>query len=503
MIEVNHGFTSKCFPVRGAGSFVATHAGILMDGRSDFQGTSICSKTALPPLKFPDVESLLLDRELFGQRAVITTGSQERGSFNEGWICSRKSFPNPFRLGERIVVMGDVGQEKIHETNGVGAGFEQAVLQRYGSAVSDGEPGLCVPVDYDRALLKVIPDEIIEKDFGCGDPSKHVREGEMVLDLGSGSGKSCYIMSQIVGARGKVIGIDFNPEMLKLARKYQISIGDKLGFHNTEFRRGKIQDLRTNLDLVEQYLQQHPIRSVSDLADLQGYEEKIRHEQPLVADDSIDVIVSNCVLNLVRPEDKKALFAEMYRVLKRGGRVAISDIVSDEPVPEHMVRDPELWSGCVSGAFLEEEFLRAFEEAKFYGIHIEDFQSQPYRTVEGIEFRSITITAYKGKEGSCVERNQAVIYRGPWKQVMDDDNHILPRGARIAVCEKTFELYSKPPYQDQFILVPPRQEVPTEEAGVFDCSRDHRRHPRETKGIDYKATSAAGNICGSGSNCCP
>src|SRR5207249_9375892 len=101
---------------------------------------------------------------------------------------------------------------------------------------------------------------------------------------------------------------------------------DKLRFHNTEFRRGKIQDLRNNLDLVEQYLQRHPIRSVSDLADLRGYEEKIRHEQPLVADDSIDVIVSNCVLNLVRPEDKKALFAEMYRVLKRSRRFRISYI---------------------------------------------------------------------------------------------------------------------------------------------------------------------------------
>src|SRR5439155_254820 len=334
MIEVNHGFTSKCFPVRGAGSFVATHAGILMDGRSDFQGTSICSKMALPPLKFPDVESLLLDRELFGQRAVITIGSQERGSFNEGWICSRKSFPNPFRLDERIVVMGEVGQEKIHQTNGVGAGFEQAVLQRYGSAASDGEPGLCVPVDYDRALLKVIPDEIIEKDFGCGDPSKHVREGEMVLDLGSGSGKSCYIMSQIVGGRGKVIGIDFNPEMLKLAHKYQISIGDKLGFHNTEFRRGKIQDLRTNLDLVEQYLQRHPIRSVSNLADLRDYEKKIKHEQPLITNDSINIIISNYILNLIQPEDKKALFAEIYHILKRNKRITISNIINNEPVPK-------------------------------------------------------------------------------------------------------------------------------------------------------------------------
>src|SRR5438128_11067009 len=100
MIEVNHGFTSKCFPVRGAGSFVATHAGILMDSRSDFQKTSIYSKTALPPLKFPDVENLLLNKELFGQRTVITTKSQEKSSFNEKWICSRKSFPNPFRLDE-------------------------------------------------------------------------------------------------------------------------------------------------------------------------------------------------------------------------------------------------------------------------------------------------------------------------------------------------------------------------------------------------------------------
>jgi arsenite methyltransferase len=399
--------------------------------------------------------------------------------------------------------MGEVGQEKIHETNGVGAGFDQAVLQRYGRAACDGEPGLCVPVDYDRGLLKVIPDEIIEKDFGCGDPSKHVREGEMVLDLGSGSGKSCYIMSQIVGGRGKVIGIDFNPPMLALARKYQKFIGDKLGYHNVEFRRGKIQDLRTDLDKLDRHLQENPVRSVADLARLEAFENEIRHEQPLVVDESIDVVVSNCVLNLVRPDDKKALFAEIYRVLKRGGRIAISDIVSDEPVPEHMMKDPDLWSGCVSGAFQEEEFLRAFEEAKFHGIQVEELRSEPYQTVEGIEFRAITVTAYKGKEGPCIERNQAVIYRGPWKQVMDDDNHILPRGVRIAVCEKTFEIYSKPPYQDQFILVPPREEVSQDKAGVFDCSRDHRRDPRETKGMDYKVTQNSGSACGPGSNCCP
>jgi arsenite methyltransferase len=239
------------------------------------------------------------------------------------------------------------------------------------------------------------------------------------------------------------------------------------------------------------------------LARLEDFQAKIRGQQPLVADDSIDVGVSNCVLNLVRSEDKKQLFAEIYRVLKRGGRVAISVIVCDEPVPEHLAKDPNLWSACVSGAFQEEEFLRAYEDAKFYGIQIEELYSQAYQTVEGIEFRAITVTAYKGKEGPCIERNQAVIYRGPWKQVVDDDGHTLERGARMAVCEKTFEIYSKPPYKGQVIVVPPHEEVPREQAGEFDCSRDHKRHPRESKGLEYNVTKISDGVCGPSSNCCP
>jgi arsenite methyltransferase len=391
--------------------------------------------------------------------------------------------------------------EKSHNRNGTD--YEAAVLERYGNAAREVEDCLCLPVSYDQALLRVIPKEIIEKDYGCGDPSRYIHEGETVLDLGSGSGKACYIISQIVAARGRVIGIDFNPPMLELARKYQKTIGDRLGYHNVEFRCGKIQDLKTNLELVDRYLQDNPVRSVADLARFQEFETKIRDEQPLIPNESIDIIVSNCVLNLVRPEDKKQLFAEMYRVLKRGGRVAISDIVSDEPVPKHLANDPNLWSACVSGAFQEEELLRAFEEAKFYGIKIEEFRWEAYQTVEGIEFRAVTVTAYKGKEGPCIERNQAVIYRGPWKQVVDDDGHTLPRGVRVAVCDKTYRLYSRPPYEGQFILVPPREEVPLEKAGIFDCSREHKRDPRETKGLEYKVTRLSGSICGPDSNCCP
>ena len=381
--------------------------------------------------------------------------------------------------------------------------MEAAVLERYGNAAQTVEACLCLPVSCDKALLNVIPDEILERDYGCGDPSRYIREGETVVDLGSGSGKACYIISQIVGARGRVIGIDFNPPMLELARKYQRLIGEKLGYHNVEFRRGKIQDLKSNLELLDQHLEENPVRSVADLARLEEFESRMRREQPLIADESVDVVVSSCVLNLVRAQDKKQLFTEIYRVLKRGGRVAISDIVSDEPVPDHLARDPNLWSACVSGAFQEEEFLRAFEEAKFHGVQIEDFNSKPYQTVEGIEFRAITVTAYKGKEGPCIERNQAVIYRGPWKQVVDDDGHTLERGVRMAVCDKTFGLYSRAPYSGQFILVPPRDEVAMDNAGLFDCARDHKRHPRETKGVEFKITQLSGGACGPNSNCCP
>ncbi len=395
----------------------------------------------------------------------------------------------------------------VSDGNGANHGdktdLEGAVLDRYGAAASSVENCLCLPGEYDAALLKVIPQEIIEKDYGCGNPARFVHEGETVLDLGSGSGKTCYIISQIVGAKGKVIGVDFNPPMLDLARKHQKSVGDALGYHNVDFRRGKIQDLRTDLDLIDRFLAKHPVRSLADLAQFEDFAKQTRRQQPLIPDESVDMIISSCVLNLVRPEDKKQLFSEMHRVLKCGGRVAISDIVCDEPVPDVLAQNPNLWSACVSGAFQEEEFLRAFEEAGFYGIHIEEFRSEPYQIVDGIEFRAVTLTAYKGKEGPCVERNQAVIYRGPWKKVIDDDGHTLERGARMAVCEKTFAIYSKPPYQNQFILVPPHQEVAPEEAGIFDCARDHKRHPRETKGVDFKVTQLSESACGPGTSCCP
>jgi len=389
------------------------------------------------------------------------------------------------------------------KTNGAqkAISVEKAVRERYAEGAKAREAALCCPIDYDPKYLEVIPPEIIERDYGCGDPSKYVKPGETVLDLGSGTGKICYIISQLVGAEGSVIGVDMNDEMLNLARYYQKEIGDKIGHYNVDFRRGKIQDLKADLDKAEFYLRENPINNASDLLRYEEFVEEQKNNHPLIQDNSVDLVVSNCVLNLVKDEDKKQLFAEIFRVLKKGGRVAISDIVSDEEIPEHLKNDADLWSGCLSGALTEEDFLQQFADIGFYGIKIEKRDAEPWQTVEGIEFRSVTITAYKGKEGPCLERNQAVIYKGPWKTVIDDDGHTLYRGERMAVCDKTFQIYSGEPYNDEVLLIPPKEEIPIEEAESFNCNKNACRHPRETKGLDYHVTERS-NAPACGPDCC-
>ncbi|MDY6936686.1 MAG: methyltransferase domain-containing protein [Cyanobacteriota bacterium] len=398
-----------------------------------------------------------------------------------------------------------VATPKLTPSNSTAYNIEEAVLERYQAGAQQPQASLCCPTDYDGRYLELLPQEIIEKDYGCGDPSRYVGVGETVLDLGSGGGKICYILSQKVGESGRVIGIDFNDDMLNLARKYQPEMADKIGYKNVNFVKGKIQDLALDLDRVQTWLTENPIATLEQVSEFEAYCDRLRQEQPLIPSDSVDVVVSNCVLNLVRPQDKQQLFQELYRVLKRGGRVVISDIVCDEePTPE-MINDPELWSGCLSGAFREDTFLKMFEEVGFYGIEILSRQEEPWQVIDGIEFRSLTIRAFKGKEGACWERNQAVVYKGPWKQVRDDDGHVFDRGQRIAVCDKTFQILTQPnsPYREEMIPILPHAEIPLEEATEFSCQHNSIRDPRVTKGVEYRETRTNDTaICSEDSGCC-
>lgn len=379
---------------------------------------------------------------------------------------------------------------------------EFAVKDRYAAAAEKQEAALCCPVDYNPEYLKVIPKEVIEKDYGCGDPSLWVKAGDTVLDLGSGTGKICFIASQVVGAEGKVIGVDMTDAMLEVAERNAPVIADEIGYANVEFKKGRIQDLALDLNLLEHELKANPITDANSWLEMEAVSERLRREQTMIPDHSVDVVVSNCVLNLVEPQLKPQLFQELFRVLKEGGRAVISDIVADEEVPEHLQENDDLWSGCISGSLTEEAFIRAFEDAGFYGVEFVKFETEPWQVVEGIEFRSVTVRAWKPAAGPCLERNQAVIYRGPFKKVLDDDGHALERGKRYAVCEKTFQLYQSEAYREYFEFIEPVNAIPSDQAKDFEiCEGTRLRLPRETKGEKYSLTTESSSCC-EGDSCC-
>jgi arsenite methyltransferase len=380
---------------------------------------------------------------------------------------------------------------------------EKSVKDRYAAAAQAQEAALCCPVEYNREYLKVIPEEVIERDYGCGDPSQHLHPGETVLDLGSGTGKICFIASQVVGPEGRVIGVDMTDGMLDVARRNAPVVAERIGYANVEFRKGRIQDLGLDLERLQADLTDNPIADANSFLAAQERADDLRVKYPLVANDSIDVVVSNCVLNLVGGREKGQLFEELFRVLRNGGRAVISDIVSDEDIPEDMADDPILWSGCISGAYREDTFLKAFEDAGFCGIRILKRDTDPWQTVQGIEFRSVTVEAFKGNQGQSLERNQAVIYKGPFRKVLDDDGHAMERGQRYAVCDKTYKLYQQAPYADDFEFIEPREAIPLADAQPYECREGELRHPRESKGLAYDATTEASSCeTGETGDCC-
>ena len=388
--------------------------------------------------------------------------------------------------------------DNFNDVDATNADVRDDVQERYGAGANAVEAALCCPIDYDPQYLKIIPQDVLDRDYGCGDPSRYVREGDIVLDLGSGGGKICFIASQIVGPKGKVIGVDMTNDMLALARENAPIIAERVGYANVEFKRGHIEDLKLDMDALDTWLEKNPVKSAADMEAMDAEILRMKNEMKLIADDSVDVIVSNCVLNLVSDSKKKQLFAEMFRVLEVGGRVAVSDIISDEDSPEALKNDARLWSGCISGALTEMGFIEALEDAGFHGIHVDKFEPEPWQIVEGIEYRSATYLAYKGKQGECLEKNQAVIYKGPFSHVKDDDGHVFIRGERSAVCEKTFNLMKREPYADLFYFVEPSIPVterimwPAEDCGV------RRRDPQETKQGAPKLTTDPSQ----GSSCC-
>lgn len=367
---------------------------------------------------------------------------------------------------------------------------DESVLSRYSGGAQEREEALCCPVDYDKSLLAMLPKEIVDRDYGCGDPSRYVQDDDVVLDLGSGGGKICYMAAQLVGDSGHVHGVDINNDMLELAQSYQAEMAEKLGGQRVTFHKGFIQDLALDVAAMESWLANNPVKNADDYMALEQWKTESRQTTPMIADNSVDLVVSNCVLNLVNEADRAQMINEIFRVLKPGGRVAISDIVSDQTVPQHLKDDGHLWSGCISGAYHEKAFLDAFSDAGFSGVAYDKWDPTAWQIVEGIEFRSVTITAHKRSKEGRADYGHAVIYTGAFTEVKDDDGYSYPKGERMAVSKRTFEFLTTGPMKNDFVGIAPAEE---KELGSSCCLPGKKRPANETLGAAQISQTA--NSC--------
>ena len=291
----------------------------------------------------------------------------------------------------------------------------QKVTARYAKAASTGEQ-MCCPTTYDMGHLKTfIPEEVLKISYGCGTPAglKTVQTGETVLDIGSGGGIDCFEASRLVGPTGHVIGIDMTDTMLEIARKNAAVVAANLGYpaSNVEFRKG--------------------------LADAMP-----------VQDRTIDLIISNCVINLA--PDKRKVFQEMYRVAKPGGRFTISDIVSDQIVPQYLVHDTQKWGDCLSGALTLTDYMNDMTAAGFLGVHLVKFS--PWRAIDGIHFFSVTLTGYKLPPAPTASSVRYATLRGPFNQLVDERGTTYQRGIPQPIKSEDELLLSTPPFAEHFLL---------------------------------------------------
>jgi arsenite methyltransferase len=331
---------------------------------------------------------------------------------------------------------------------------QEFVSEFYGKTVQKTEDLIfdaCCVAEYDLALLGPITNEVKEKRYGCGSPIPAALEGCTVLDLGSGAGIDCFIAAQMVGPKGRVIGVDMTDEQLDIARRNIDPIMKNIGYEtpNVEFLKGRIEEI--------------PVES-----------------------GTVDAVISNCVINL--STNKVQIFREILRILKPGGEFYISDIISDRRIPAHLQSNELLWSECLSGAAYFGDLVRIMREAGFNDVRV--VSERPLNdTVEGVHFSAVNLRGFKvALEDQCEDYGQVAVYKGTIDGKAEgftlDSGHYFRSGTAVRVCKNTADMLVGSRYAKHFAVSPEMFHM-----GIFDCSPDAA-----------ETTDAEGNALIS--NCC-
>ncbi|MEO8802725.1 MAG: methyltransferase domain-containing protein [Rudaea sp.] len=337
-----------------------------------------------------------------------------------------------------------------NETAIAAADVKAGVREYYGQTLqssADLRTSACCSTDampkHLRAILEQLHPQVRERFYGCGSPIPTALEGAKVLDLGCGSGRDVYLLSKLVGETGRVIGVDMTAEQLDVAASHRDFHAHAFGHarSNVEFKSGDL----------------------SDLAALG------------IADASVDVVISNCVLNLVT--DKARAFAEIVRVLKPGGELYFSDVFVDRRLPAELWADPVLVGECLAGAMYVEDFRRVLErlgvaDARVCArspIALTDPQID--KRIGFAHFESITWRAFKlGLEDRCEDFGQTATYLGsienePHAFVLDD-HHRFETGRAQPVCGNTADMLSASRYGEHFRIDGDKRK----HYGLFECA---------------------------------
>ena len=284
---------------------------------------------------------------------------------------------------------------------------------------------------YIKKILSEIHPEVLSRYYGCGLALPQSLKGTSILDLGSGSGRDCYLLSKLVGEQGKVVGVDMTDEQLEVAKSHQDFHRETFGYNssNVTFLKGEIEKL-DQLDLPNNIF---------------------------------DIVTSNCVINL--SYDKEAVLTQAWRVLKEGGELYFSDVYADRRIPDHLAKDPVLYGECLSGALYWNDFLNLSKKVGFIDprmvtsapITIENDKIK--QKVGNINFHSVTYRLFKlpALENECEDYGQAVIYKGTVPnnsfQFFLDDHHVIETGKVFPVCGNTYDMLHLSRYQEHFEFI--------------------------------------------------
>lgn len=327
--------------------------------------------------------------------------------------------------------------------------IKETVREYYGKTLktsADLKTNACCTLDampaHLRPILAEIHPEVLKKFYGCGSPIPAILQGKTVLDLGCGTGRDSFLLSKLVGEEGRVIGVDMTPEQLEVARKHVDYHARAFGYSgsNVEFLDGHIEDL----------------------------------EGLGIKTASIDVVVSNCVVNL-SPE-KRRVFSEIFRVLKPGGELFFSDVFSDRRIPKSLAEDPVLVGECLGGALYTEDFRRLMMDVGCLDHRVVTQRKLNVENTElehqlgAISFYSVTVRAFKLKlEDRCEDYGQVAWYLGTIPQCPEafplDDHHLFEKGRPVLVCSNTAAMLIGTRYAPHFRV----EGNLTTHYGLFDC----------------------------------